>query len=245
VDVWRYNEWKREFDQFVAQGNLPSLSLVRLSHDHMGAFATALAGINTPETQQADNDLAVGRLVQAVSESPYATSTLIIITEDDCQDGPDHVDSHRATAYVAGAYVRQGVVVSTRYSQVNALRTIEDILGTQHLNLNTAFQRPMTDVFDINATPIWSFQAEASTVLQGTALAQAPRDLGVRFAQGKVVRPKHDAKYWAARTAGFDFSDADRVPPAKFNRVLWKGLMGDKPYPVRAGRQAAKTATDD
>ena len=105
--------------------------------------------MNTPETQQADCDLAVGLLVQAVAQSPYAADTLIIVTEDDCQDGPDHVDSHRATAYVVGPYVKQGAVVSTRYSQVNALRTIEDILGTQHINLNTAFQRPMADVFDI------------------------------------------------------------------------------------------------
>src|SRR5467141_38589 len=159
-DLGRYNEWKREFDQYVANGNLPSLSLMRVSHDHMGSFGTALGGVNTPETQQADDDLAVGRLVQAVSESPYAADTLIIVTEDACQDGPDHVDSHRATAYVVGPYVKQGAVVSTHYSQVSALRTIEDVLGTQHLNLNTAFQRPMTDVFDVKSSGRWSYQAD-------------------------------------------------------------------------------------
>ncbi len=130
-DLWRYNEWKREFDQFVANGNLPSLSLVRISHDHMGSFGTALGGVNTPETQQADCDLALGRLVEAVANSRYADDTLIIVTEDDVQDGPDHVDSHRGTAFVVGPYVKQGAVVSTRYSQVNVLRTIEDILGTR------------------------------------------------------------------------------------------------------------------
>jgi hypothetical protein len=244
-DLWRYNEWKREFDQYVAQGNLPSLSLVRVSHDHMGSFATALAGVNTPETQQADNDLAVGLLMQAVSQSRYAPDTLIIVTEDDCQDGPDHVDSHRATAYVVGPYVRTGDVVSTQYSQVNALRTIEDILGTQHINLNTAFQRPMTDVFDIDSPATWSFTAEASTVLQSTMLARAPDGLGVRFAAGKVVKPKHDAQYWAKRTARFDFSDADRVPTGKFNRVLWTGLMGGKPYPAKLGSQFAAKSDDD
>ena len=139
-DIWRYQEWKREFDQFVASGTLPNLSLVRLSHDHMGNFGTALAGINTPETQQADNDLAVGLLVQAVANSPFADDTLILVTEYDSQDGPDHVDSHRATTYIAGAFVKQGAVVSTHYTQVSAIRTIEDILGTEHLNLNTAFQ---------------------------------------------------------------------------------------------------------
>ena len=245
VDVWRYNEWKREFDQFAAMGNLPSLSMVRFSHDHMGNFGTALAGVNTPETQQADDDLAVGRLVQSVSESRYAADTLVVVIEDDCQDGPDHVDSHRATAYVVGPYVRKGAVVSSRYSQVNALRTIEDILGTQHLNLNTAFQRPMTDVFDINSSPAWSYSAVASTVLQSTDLAaETSGGLGAPFARGAVVRPKHDAKYWAKLTAGFDFSDADRVPPAKFNRVLWNGLMGGKPYPVRAGHRVDEASDD-
>jgi hypothetical protein len=243
-DLWRYNEWKREFDQYVSGGNLPSLSLVRVSHDHMGAFGSALAGVNTPETQQADDDLAVGRLVQAVAESPYANSTVIIVTEDDCQDGPDHVDSHRATAYVVGPYVRTGAVVSTHYSQVNVLRTIEDILGTQHVNLNTAFQRPMADVFDTSASPAWTYSAVASTALQSTSLAQGPGGLGAPFAQGKIVKPRHDAKYWAKLTAGFDFSDADRVPPAKFNRVIWNGLMGGKPYPAVMGPQVAGKADD-
>jgi DNA-binding beta-propeller fold protein YncE len=243
-DLWRYNEWKREFDQFVAQGNLPSLSMMRVSHDHMGSFGSALGGVNTPETQQADDDLSVGRLVQAVSESPYAANTLIIVTEDDCQDGPDHVDSHRATAYFVGPYVKKGAVVSTHYSQVNALRTIEDILGTKHINLNTAFQRPMVDVFDIHASGAWSYVAEASTVLQGTALAQAPGGLGVKYAKGPRIKPKHDAQYWAKLTAGFDFSDADRVPPGKFNRVLWKGLMGGKPYPTVVGPELSARLDD-
>ena len=244
-DLWRYDEWKREFDQYVAQGNLPNLSLVRLSHDHMGSFGTALAGVTTPETQQADDDLAVGRLIQSVSESPYAKDTVIIITEDDCQDGPDHVDSHRATAYVVGAFVRQGAVVSQHYSQVNALRTMEDILGTQHLNLNTAFQRPMADVFDTHASPAWSYTAVASTVLQSTTLDQVGSGIGAPFARGAVIRPKHDAKYWAKVTAGFDFSDADRVSPEKLNRVVWNGLMGRRPYPVRVGASKKAVADSD
>jgi YVTN family beta-propeller protein len=235
-DLWRFNEWKREFDQFVAGGNLPSLSMMRVSHDHMGSFGTALAGVNTPETQQADDDLAVGLLIQAVSQSPFANDTLIIVTEDDCQDGPDHVDSHRATAYVAGAYVRKGAIVSTHYSQVNALRTIEDVLGTQHLNLNTAFQGPMTDVFDIDSSPAWSYSAVASTVLQTTALPAGAGGLdGAPFARGAIIRPKHTAQYWASLTAKFDFSDADRVPPAQFNKVIWNGMMGGKPYPATMG----------
>jgi hypothetical protein len=172
-DLWRYNEWKREFDQFVADGHLPNLSMVRFSHDHMGSFASALGGVNTPETRQADDDLAVGKLVQALAESRYGKDTLIIVTEDDCQDGPDHLDSHRATAYFVGPYVKQGAVVSTHYGQVNALRTIEDILGTKHINLNTAFQKPMVDVFDIHSSGAWTYAAEASTVLATTTVARA------------------------------------------------------------------------
>src|SRR5258706_1216011 len=137
-DFWRFNEWNREFQQFDANGNLPALEMIRgLSHDHTGSFSSALGGVNTPELQQADNDYAVGLLAQTVANSPYAKDTLIIIIEDDSQDGADHVDSHRATTYVVGPYVRKNTVVSTRYSQPSVLRTIEDILGTEHLNLNT------------------------------------------------------------------------------------------------------------
>jgi YVTN family beta-propeller protein len=244
-DNWRYNEWKREFDQFVANGNLPNLSMVRFSHDHMGAFGSALGGINTPETQQADDDLAVAKLLQAVAQSPYASDTVIFVTEDDCQDGPDHVDSHRATAYVVGAYVKQGAIVSKHYGQVNVLRTIEDILGAKHLNLNTAFQVPMTDVFDTSVTT-WNYIPEAATVLAGTSLADASVGgaAGVKFASGPMVKPRHSAKYWAKATAGFDFSEADRVPPGRFNRVLWKGLKGNKPYPASL-RSVAMTHADN
>jgi DNA-binding beta-propeller fold protein YncE len=231
-DLWRYNEWKREFDQFVANGNLPSLSLVRISHDHMGSFNTALGGVDTPETQQADCDLALGLLVEAVANSPYAASTLIIVTEDDVQDGPDHVDSHRGTAFVVGPYVKQGAVVNTRYSQVNALRTIEDVLGTKHINLNTAFQRPMAEVFDVHSSGNWTYAAVASTVLKDTSLALH----GVKFAAGPDIKPQHDAAYWTKVTVGFDFSEADQVPVAQFNKVLWAGLMGHKPYPALRGQ---------
>jgi hypothetical protein len=244
-DLWRYNEWKREFDQYVVSGNLPSLSMVRVSHDHMGNFGSALAKVDTPEAQQADDDVSVGLLVQAVAASRYAADTLIIVTEDDCQDGPDHVDSHRATTYVVGAYVKQGEVVSTHYSQVNVIRTIEDILGTDHLNLNTAFQGPMTDAFDTHSSGRWSYTATASTVLQNTDLAAQLNNIHVQYVLGPVVKPKHNATYWAKVTEHFDFSDADRVPPDQFNRVIWKGLMGRKPYPAIAGLQTHKRDDDD
>ena len=234
-DLWRYNEWKRAFDQYVTNGQLPSLETVRFSHDHMGSFGTALAGVNTPETQQADDDLAVGRLVEAVAHSPYARNTLIIVTEDDSQDGPDHMDSHRAPAYVVGPFVKKGAVVSTHYSKVSVLRTIEDILGTQHINLNTAYQRPMADVFDFGAGSFWSYHAIASTYLATTTLAEA--DIGVRYPEGPILTPKHNAAYWDNATRGFDCSDADRVPFDLFNQVLWQGLMDGVPYPTERSRK--------
>ncbi len=233
ADLWRFDEWKREFDRYAASGDLPNLSLVRLSHDHMGSFGNALAGVNTPETQQADCDLAVGLLIEAVAHSRYAADTLVIVTEDDVQDGPDHVDSHRGPAFVVGPYVKQGAVVSTRYSQVNALRTIEDILGTQHINLNTAYQGPMVDVFDIHGPGTWTYTAVASTVLKTTSLALPA---ATPYAGGADLRPRHDAAYWDRVTAGFDFSDADQVPAARFHRVLWEGLMERRPYPALQGK---------
>jgi DNA-binding beta-propeller fold protein YncE len=224
-DVWRFNEWNREFQQFVANGNLPSLEMLRgLSHDHTGSFSSALGGVNTPEIQQADNDYAVGLLVQAVAKSPYAKNTLIIVIEDDSQDGADHVNSHRATTYFVGPYVKTHAVVSTRYSQPNVLRTIEDILGTEHINLNTYYARPMADVFHITSSSKWTFHAVASTLLKSTTLGLDPTK--VQFAAGPTLKPTHDAKYWAEKTRGFDFSEEDRVPAELYNKILWEGLKG-------------------
>jgi len=232
-DVWRFNEWKREFQQFVENGNLPSFEMIRgLSHDHTGSFGSALAGVNTPELQQADNDYAVGLLVETVAHSPYAKDTMIFIIEDDSQDGADHVDSHRATTYVVGPYVKQHAVVSTRYSQPSVLRTIEDIFGAEHINLNTYYARPMADVFDITSSGTWTFTAVASTLLKPlltTPVLQGGLGLSehdARFAPGPRLKPTHDWRYWAAKTQGFDFSQEDRVPPELYNKILWEGLKG-------------------
>jgi YVTN family beta-propeller protein len=224
-DYWRFNEWNREFQQFVANGNLPTLEMIRgLSHDHTGNFSSALGGVNTPELQQADNDYAVGLLVQAVVNSPYAKDTLIIIIEDDSQDGADHVDSHRATTYFVGPYVKQHAVVNTRYSQPNVLRTIEDILGTEHINLNTYYARPMADVFNVKSSGKWTFSAVASTLLKLTTLGLDPTK--VEFAAGADVKPTHDAQYWAEKTKNLDFSGEDQVPAELYNKILWEGVKG-------------------
>ena len=128
-DYWRFKEWEREFDGFVAAGKAPDLMLVRLPHDHTGGFSDAIDGVNTVEDELADNDYAVGLLVDKVAKSPFAKDTLIFIVEDDAQDGPDHVDAHRSTAYVIGPYVKQHAVVSRHYTTVNLIRTMEAVLN--------------------------------------------------------------------------------------------------------------------
>jgi DNA-binding beta-propeller fold protein YncE len=246
-DVYRFNEWKREFDGYVQGGNLPTLELVRFHHDHTGSFGSAIAGVDTPETQVADNDLAVGKLVEAVAHSPYAKETLIFVLEDDSQDGPDHLDSHRTTAYVVGPCVKQRAVISRHYTSVNWLRTIEDVLGLPHLNLNTAYQPPMSEIFAADCEGAWDFTAEASSILKNTAVAAAP--IGgepVRFGKGPALHPTHGAAWWASKTRSFDFSAADRASPARYNRVLWEGLKPGKPYPEQlASRTVVSPAASE
>jgi len=244
-DVWRYEEFAREFAGFDANKTMPNLVMLRYMHDHMGNFTTAVAGVNTPETQQADNDYAVGRTLQMIAQSKnYAQNTLIVVIEDDAQDGPDHMDAHRSTAYVVGPYVKHRAVVSTRYSTINMLRTIEDVLGLEHLNLNTAYQRPMTDVFDTTQPAAWTYTAVASTILNSTSLILSDlRDGKVKFAEGPEVKPAHDAAYWTQQTRGFDWSAEDRVPAELFNRVLWEGLKGGVPYPAERSGQDLRGAS--
>jgi YVTN family beta-propeller protein len=233
-DHWRYKEWARDFDARYASGHhagrsvgdLPALTLVRLMHDHTGNYSAAIDGVNTPDLQVADNDYAVALLVQKIANSPYANNTLIFIIEDDAQDGGDHVDSHRSTTYVVGAYVKRGAVVSTRYTTLDLLRTIEEVLGLPPMNLNDALARPMADIFNTTPSP-WSFTAAPATILYNTSLPLPPLRAGVA-----VPKPVRDAAYWARVTQGMNFTTEDRLPPGQFNRILWEGMMGGKPYPA-------------
>ncbi|HEX3430955.1 MAG TPA: bifunctional YncE family protein/alkaline phosphatase family protein [Rhizomicrobium sp.] len=228
-DFWREREWEREFAMAVAQGNMPALSFVRFMTDHTGDFAQAIDGVNTPEAQVADNDYAVGKLVERIARSPYRDSTLIFIIEDDAQDGPDHVDAHRSTAYIVGPYVKQGAVVSTRYSTVNILRTIEEVLGLEPLSMFDAYQRPMSDVFDLKQTS-WNFHAAPSVALLHTALPIArKRTKHASLVPGFAFA--HDANYWAQATRGYDWRGEDRIDAALYNRVLWHGLKSAHAYP--------------
>lgn len=224
-DYYRFKEWERDFDANYAAGGLPNLMLVRFMHDHTGSFATAIDGVNTPDRQQADNDYAVGLLVQKIANSIYANNTLIFVAEDDAQDGGDHVDSHRSTLYVAGSFVKQNEVVSTRYNTIDMVRTMEDVLGIGPMNLNDALAQPMSDVFNTYQTG-WTFTATPAAILYCTSLPLPSPAIPCND-------PTPNAQYWSRVTRGMDFTDADRVDGAQFNRILWKGLMGRRPYPSR------------
>jgi len=227
-DYWRFQEWAREFDGFEAKGEAPGLMLVRLPHDHTGSFAEGIDGVNTVETELADNDYAVGLLVEKVAKSRFAKDTLIFIVEDDAQDGPDHVDAHRSTAYVVGPYVKQGAVVSTRHETVGMVRTIEAVLGLSPMGLNDALAEPMSDVFDVRQAD-WRFQAQVPAVLRTTALPLPPAPQ----AAAAAACPARSSAYWTRVMAGQDFSREDHLDTAAYNLALWRGLKGDAPYPAR------------
>jgi hypothetical protein len=237
-DFYREREWQREFDGYVKHGNLPNLLLVRLMHDHLGSFKTAIDGVDTPETEMADNDDAVGKLIAAVAHSKYAGSTLIFVLEDDAQDGPDHVDAHRSVAYIVGPYVKHHAVIETHYTTVNILRTMEDILGTDHLSINDAFQRPTADVFDLHQKA-WNFTPVVPAPLSATSLP-IPKSTAAAW------HSTHSADWWAAQTAGYDWTQEDKIPAVAFNKILWAGLH--KPgvaYPARHGVADAASSVED
>ena len=226
-DYWRMLEWQREYNAMATAGTLPTLTLLRLSHDHFGDFEDALDGVNTVETEMADNDYAVGRVVEAVADGKVRDSTLIFVIEDDAQNGADHVDARRSLAFVVGPMVKQHALISTRYTTINMLRTIEAVLGLAPLGLNDSLAMPMVDLFD-PAMSAWSFRATASDVLRDTKL---PIEVDRFVAAASLCGPLHDSEYWAAAMKGQDFRTEDHLDTAKFNAALWKGL-GAGPEPV-------------
>jgi DNA-binding beta-propeller fold protein YncE len=233
-DYWRFVEWKREFDGYAGKGDIPSLMLVDLPGDHFGNFKDAIDGVNTVETQMADNDYALGLLIETVAKSRFAGDTLIFVVEDDAQDGADHVDSHRTISFVVGPYVKRHAVVSRRYTTVNLLRTMEEVLGVSPMGLNDAFAPPMTAVFDTRQDPSWSFTALLPSALRTTQLP-LPSDKSAD-ASDACPRALHTTAYWSAAMADQDFSTVDHLDTPAFNRALWRGLAGKAPLPTRSGR---------
>ncbi len=233
-DTFRYEEWAREYDAFVKNRNLPNLEFVRIMHDHFGSFGSAIEGLNTPQTQMADNDYALGKIVERVSHSPYWDSTAIFVLEDDPQDGPDHVDMHRSLALVASPYVRRGAVIHADYTTDNVLKSIEQILGMRPLGVYDGNAEPMTDVFTNRPDPApYDALVPASLCappvspnLLGDACQHQTQQQQFRPQTTKRVVELHDGAWWNAMTANMDFSAADRVDPHAFNAVLWYGMTG-------------------
>jgi len=131
--------------------------------------------------------------------------------------------------------VKKGALVSEHYTTVNVLRTITDVLGLEHLGLYDATQAPMTAVFDPSQAS-WTYTASASSLLKTTLLP-----LPATLTYAAAAQPTHGAQYWARNTRRFDFTSEDKVDAAAYNRVLWQGLMGDRPYPTeRSGLDLSK-----
>ena len=208
-DVRRAARFISELKRFEQEGEMPRLQIVRLPNDHT---AGASVGKPTPRVYVADNDLALGQMVEAVSRSKFWPQTAIFVVEDDAQNGSDHVDAHRTIAYVLSPYTRRGVVDSTMYSTSSMLRTMELILGL----------RPMSQ-FDAAATPMFnSFQSEP--------------DLRPYVARQPLVDrdEKNTKTAWGAEEARkMNFSKEDAADDLLLNEMIWRSVRGpDSPMPA-------------
>ncbi|HYP14426.1 MAG TPA: bifunctional YncE family protein/alkaline phosphatase family protein [Bryobacteraceae bacterium] len=210
-DVGRAAVFIKELAEFERAGQMPQLILLRIGNDHTSGTA---AGAISPYAAVADNDAALGEIVQAVSRSKFWPATAIFVLEDDAQNGPDHVDSHRSPAFVISPYTRRGIVDSSMYNTTSMLRTIELIVGL----------RPMTH-FDAAARPMWAAFADKPDTAPYTA--EKPRvSLDERNPAGTAL---------AARSAKLDFSEADRIDDDEMNEILWRALRtSEPPAPVRS-----------
>ncbi|MFL5633994.1 MAG: alkaline phosphatase family protein, partial [Gemmatimonadaceae bacterium] len=218
-DQARADVWLREFQDFVRAGNMPALEILTLPNDHTSG---AHAGRPTPRAYMADNDLALGRIVEALTKSPYWKNTVVFVLEDDAQDGPDHVDSHRSPLLVISAYNRFGV--SHRFANTtDVLATIEDILGLTRMSQFDHYGRPLREIWE--STPDLSpYVALRSTV---------PLD---------EKNPRRGALAEASKTLALQ--KADMADEEVFNHILWQAIKGDKPYPgaTRMSALEAKTS---
>jgi len=208
MDTMRFTQWKRDFDSLLAVGAVPRLNTIRLINDHTQGLK---AGKLTPFAQVADNDLAVGKLVEYLANSSIWNESVIFILEDDAQNGPDHVDAHRSPVYIAGGYVKRNFIDHTPYSTASVLRTIELILGL-----------PPMSQYDAAATPLWRcFTAKPEP--SGFKVTGPFVDLGAK----NIV-----LNQWQKMSEEFDFSREDRAPDELLNKVLWFAVKGDNPpYP--------------
>ena len=225
-DARRFDAWLAEFRRYERDGGLPALSILHLPNDHTSGTA---AGAPTPRAMVAENDQALGRLIETISKSRYWSQSAVFVVEDDAQDGPDHVDAHRSVLLVASPYVKKGVVDRTLYTTCGVLRTMELILGM-----------PPLSQCDAAATPLYAaFQPTAEA---GTFTALAPRI--------PIDEKNLESAPGAAASAALDFSGEDRIPMRLMNEILWASVRGPHvpmPPPVRAAfvRPAAEDEDEE
>jgi hypothetical protein len=207
TDQRRADVWLEEFAGYVRRGRMPQLMVVRLPNDHT---AGARAGSPTPRAMMADNDLALGRMVEALSRSPFWKSTVVFVLEDDAQNGPDHVDSHRSPLFVISPYNRPGV--HHRFANTtDVLATMEEILGLEPLSQFDWYGRPLREIFA--ATP---------DLRPYAALTPAVPLDERNPATGRG----------ASASAKLDLSIEDVADEDAFNRILWEAIKGEGvPYP--------------
>jgi YVTN family beta-propeller protein len=213
-DARRVDAWLEEFKRFEANGDLPHLSIIRLGNDHTNGTTPNWP---TPRAMIAENDVALGRLVEAISHSRFWNESAIFVLEDDAQNGPDHVDAHRSVLLVASAFSRRKAVDSTLYTTSGVLRTIELILGL-----------PPMSQYDAAATPLYNaFQATPETVPFTHVAARVSLD------------EKNDwTSPGAAASLRMDFHEADLAPELELNQILWQSIHGRgsvMPPPRRTG----------
>lgn len=223
-DTTRFNRWKTEFDSLLANNSVPQFNSMRLGNDHTEGLKK---GAPTPFAYASDNDLAVGMFVEYLSMSPIWKESAVFIIEDDAQNGSDHVDAHRTTAYVAGGFVKRNFVDHTMYSTSSMLRTMELILGVP----------PMTQ-YDASAEPMW--RCFTSTP-DHPSFVSVPSNINLDEKNIAVNE-------WQRQSEKFDFSKEDAIPDMEFNRVLWYGIKGNDvpmPAPRRAAFLKLKKEKDD
>ena len=210
-DVERAKVFLAELAEYEKSGQMPRFLILRLGNDHTSGTA---AGKIAPPAAVADNDYALGMLVEGVSRSRFWPKTAIFVLEDDAQNGPDHVDSHRSPAFVISAHAKRHFVDGTMYNTTSMLRTMELMLGLRPMTTFDAGARPMTTAFQTTANPA-PYTAEKPRI---------PLD---------TRNPAASAT--AARSERMDFSEADRIDDDELNDILWRAIRGtDPPAPVRS-----------
>jgi len=208
-DTVRFRQWKHDFDSLMKADALPQLTTLRFGNDHTEGLQLNKP---TPFAHVADNDLAVGMFVDYLSHSSIWKNSLVIIVEDDAQNGPDHVDAHRSTAYLAGGYVKKGFVDHTAYTTTSLLRTIELILGL-----------PPMSQYDAAAVPVWR---SMNTTPDHPAFNVKP--CLINLDEKNLAENK-----WQKKSEKFNFAKEDMISDAEFNEVLWKAVKGiDSPCPA-------------